>query len=166
MKKKCVICGKEFEAGGRVKGCGVECRAEINRARAREKSRKKYAENKQKMLAKNRAWRAANPEKKRARERVRARERYAANPEKKRAQNRISYIRNQPRILERARERYAANPEKKLAQALAWQAANTEKVQVYKRAKDERQRRERMRMQRMILVDECVKTLKHGEKES
>lgn len=31
MKKKCIMCGREFEAGGNAKLCSVECRVKRHR---------------------------------------------------------------------------------------------------------------------------------------
>lgn len=96
--------------------------------------RKWKAANPEKERARKRAWaaaeRAADPEKARARQR----ERRAANPEKARAQNRAWSAANAEKHRASARAWAAANPEKARANNRAWTAANAERVKANGRA--------------------------------
>lgn len=82
--------------------------------KARERSRRWQAENRERQLEHQRKWREANPE-----TQAEATRRWQAA--------------NRERILETQRRRYARDPERKLAHSRRWQAANREKVREYDR---------------------------------
>ena len=107
----------------------LDCGADIS-DRKRNAKRCKPCQRESKR-AKDRARRAANPEKQRAAAR-RAAARRAANPEKQRAACRAYYAANRERVLERSAAYYVANSERVREVNAAYRAANPEKCQAWR----------------------------------
>lgn len=99
VMKKCIICGKPFDARGGAKCCSSECSKENGR-RLREQWR---ADNPEYMREYSKQWRADNPEY--------DAQYYQNNREHKREYDAQRYQDNREHALERQRKRYADNPE-------------------------------------------------------
>jgi 5-methylcytosine-specific restriction endonuclease McrA len=94
------------------------------RARKREYDRARYIKNREKVLARVRAYRNANREEKTRYDR----DRYAANRDTILRKNRAYRKRNRERLRRQSRAKYAANREGNAAAAKAYRAAHPEKV--------------------------------------
>lgn len=118
--KKCVICGKEFDArGGRAsaKTCSFECgrqnAREVDRRyekknleKRRESQRKRREKNPEQHRESVRKWQKKNPEKFREMRRRSGRKYRKKHPEKFREKNRKWHDKNPEKCRERYRQRY------------------------------------------------------------
>ena len=113
-QKVCERCGAEFVAGrSDTRFCSKRCsrlaRDAANHEEVRKRERAYYAANAEKKRGQARARRAANPERARERNRSWA----AANADKKRRMDRAYCAANAERAVERVRAWRAANPDKR-----------------------------------------------------
>ena len=107
----------------------VKLSEEERKARKRERNRKYYKANPEKVKEMKRKWREANPEK--MKDYIR---KYCeANPEKVRERRRKYYEANVEKTKEKCRKYCEANPEKVREMKRKWREANPEKVREYKR---------------------------------
>jgi len=95
-----------------------------------------YARHKERRRAANEAWSRANPEK--VKEQGAAWR--AANPDKVKAIQARHYEANKEKIQARLREYYVANPEKRRENQIAWRAANPERARALCRNRQARKR--------------------------
>ena len=134
LEKKCSCCqvlkplGDFHNARGQRDGKAFYCKA-----CTKQKSADRYLKNRESILARNKAWDLANPDKRRAI----SRRSEAKNPEKRRQQARELRQKDPEKQRQYSRKHYAKNPEARIASSRKWRLRNKANVAAADKARRE-----------------------------